>query len=181
VELNENANKQCRFLQSKSSNLIIYHKQASQEHGVAAICCLLSGVGIFTGLPGDNGTYLRVIQGVHGLHLYATEYWADYLVDEAASNKDFEATSPLFVLANKLAQKLGDHTQKLTEDDFSTISTVSHPDPRLTALNPYPILRRLVESEQQSRSLKSLEASFLSVQGTLIMSDFNELVLANIL
>ncbi|KAF4465800.1 NACHT domain-containing [Fusarium albosuccineum] len=69
---------------SQSSNIVIQKPQALQEHGVAAVTCLLSGLLVF-GNTYEGDKYLQVAKGLHSFQLYATEYWTEYLLSHVAS------------------------------------------------------------------------------------------------
>ncbi|KAH8688529.1 hypothetical protein BGZ61DRAFT_494602 [Ilyonectria robusta] len=78
------------------------------DHGVAAITCLLSGLKVFGNTYRQEDAYLRVAKGLHGFHVYATEYWTEHLLSYAVSADTLNtASSPsLLALACQLADEL---------------------------------------------------------------------------
>lgn len=87
-----------RFLQTPSSNVVIHEQEALQEHAVAIIACLLSGARVFNKAYPEQAKYQRVAKGLHGLHVYATEYWTECLLSHAASGDGLDQSSSLSFL-----------------------------------------------------------------------------------
>ncbi|RTE80926.1 hypothetical protein BHE90_004564 [Fusarium euwallaceae] len=140
------------FLQSSSSNIVIDKQRALHEHGVATVTCLLSGLRVFGAQVPEHERLLRIGRGLHGLHVYATEYWTEYLLSCAGTH---DLNSQLMSLACQLADEV--------ENSGFAITTEHDPelpgfDERLSFLKQYPTLHKCVERALKVRSLKNLEA-----------------------
>ena len=48
------------------------------EQTIACVACLISGIEIFRPEYYSPICDIRVVKGLHGLHLYSNEYWIDY-------------------------------------------------------------------------------------------------------
>lgn len=74
------------------------------RHGLAAIRCLLASQPIFASeyLEGDRA--LRVLRGVYGFQMYATEFWIDYILEHFALDEDLLFKSEFFFLSCRLAE-----------------------------------------------------------------------------
>ncbi|KAI0883700.1 uncharacterized protein GGS22DRAFT_194950 [Annulohypoxylon maeteangense] len=143
------------FLQSSSSNFVIDEREAVTEHGIATITCLLSGSNIF-GSPYPKDTrYLRVARGLHGFHVYSTEYWIEYLLSHAASTYS-RGPSIIFDLAEELAKKLSGLRSHLPDSKNNSVPVFE--DKRLENILD-PLLRKEVESALWARSLQGLESN----------------------
>lgn len=95
-----------RFLQSPESNVILDEFNAAHEQGLAIVSCLLSGLQIFQPTYPEQTRFLRVLQGFHGLHVYASEYWLDYILSIAASEKGLDTGSKFFARSHELSTAL---------------------------------------------------------------------------
>ena len=134
-----------------------------QEHGIATIACLLSGLEVFSGTYQEQLKCLRVVKGLHGLHVYATEYWTEYLLSHATSVGGLDKDSRLFVLAHQLAnelQKVSDHSKTNDADIGPTVF-----DERLASLRQHTALQKQVEGALRARSLEKLEWELLQEHG----------------
>jgi len=105
-----------------------------------------------------------VAKGIHGFHVYATEYWTEYLLYLAQSPNGLDMTSALFVLACRLADKLNEGSDSTTaEEEVDSESCLL--DDRLELLRQHSALYKSVERALKARSLKRLESEFLQTQG----------------
>ncbi|KAH0531370.1 hypothetical protein TsFJ059_000210 [Trichoderma semiorbis] len=145
------------FLQTPSSSLTINQEESLQEHGVATVSCLLSGLRVFGKVYPEQARYLRVIKGLHGFHVYATEFWTEYLLSSVKfAREDPYNTSPLLFLACKLADTLNETSNLAISDDAK--SPPNGLNDRTSFLRQHPILYKHVEAALKGRSLKRLEA-----------------------
>ncbi|UKZ47926.1 hypothetical protein TrVGV298_002161 [Trichoderma virens] len=152
------------FLQTSSTNLIINQEESLQEHGVASVCCLLSGLQVFSSTYSEQARYLRVIKGLHGFHVYATEFWTEYLLSSAKyANGCLREDSRQFLLAFQLADVLNKATGSILSEEVK--SQPNGLDERLSFLRQHPLLYKHVEGALKGRSLKRLEAE-LSLEST---------------
>lgn len=126
------------------------------EHSQATITCLLSGLDVFAVSPTDQSRYIRVLKGLHGFHVYATEYWTEYLLSHAADLGTADDNSDLLVLAKGLAQKLDQMFESPPSEELSSDTKLL--DVRLELLSPYPLLQKQVRIACKARSLNRLES-----------------------
>ncbi|KAI6765229.1 hypothetical protein HG531_012328 [Fusarium graminearum] len=147
------------FLQTSSQPILLQQEQAFQEQGVATVACLLSGLTVFDDANPHHDRVLRVARGWHGIHIYATEFWTEYLLHCISStNTDTaDSSTSLISLACELADQLerGDVTNMVDE------STTQPIDSRLEFLQRYPALQKHVDRALRSRSLESLQSRIL--------------------
>ncbi|KAK4071005.1 uncharacterized protein Triagg1_6372 [Trichoderma aggressivum f. europaeum] len=144
------------FLQTPSSSLIITQEESLQEHGVATVSCLLSGLQVFNSTYSEQTRCLQVIKGLHGFHVYATEFWTEYLLSSAkCTGGDPDKTSPLLVLACRLADALDEASgPTISEGAKSPLNGLND---GMSFMRQHPTLYRHVESALKGRSLKRLE------------------------
>ncbi|RFU25501.1 hypothetical protein B7463_g10833, partial [Scytalidium lignicola] len=144
------------FLQSPSSNLKVMEDQSLIEHGKATVTCLLSGLDIFALSPTNQNRHIRVLKGLHGFHVYATEYWTEYLLSHASNLGCRDDTLDLFVLAEDLAQKLDKMFKSASADESRSDGTPL--DNRLNLLSLHPLLQKQIRIACKARSLNRLES-----------------------
>ncbi|KAK4076202.1 transcriptional regulator family: Fungal Specific TF [Trichoderma harzianum] len=92
------------FLQSSDTTLLIMENESQMRHGLATVRCLLSGQQILAPLYPDSEKTLRVLHGLHGFHMYATEFWADYLLTSLEVDRVQFFESDFFALSCRLAK-----------------------------------------------------------------------------
>ena len=103
------------------------------------------------------------MKGIHGFHVYATEYWTEYLLCLAQSTNGLDITSALFVLACRLADKLNEGSDSATAEEVDSESGLL--DDRLVLLREHSALYKYVERALKARSLKRLESELLQTHG----------------
>jgi hypothetical protein len=130
---------------------------------VATVTCLLSGSDVFSETCQEQTKCLRVVKGLHGFHVYATEYWTEYLLSHTMSNGGIDASSAFFVLVCQLAQKLNEAADPTTLIETDSEANLS--DERLVLLKQHAVLYNLVDKALKARSLKRLESEYLQEQG----------------
>jgi len=109
-----------------------------------------------------------MIKGFHGLHVYATEFWTESLLDCAYSGK-LGSSELLLKLANALGNKLEKYSSSVPEEN-TLLDNVSL-DMRLANLEQYPLLAKHIGASLKSRSLKQLESRILrEAQGSKTVS-----------
>jgi hypothetical protein len=104
-----------------------------------------------------------VLKGLHGFHIYATQYWTEYLVSHAASLGSMDKKSDLLALAIDLAQKLDQMLDSPLGENSESDIMIS--DDSLTMLNQHPLLRKHVIIAHKARSLHRLEAELYGQSG----------------
>ena len=154
---------------SQSSELILTEDQCLYEHGVAALSCLLSGIQVLNHSfheteypPNEQSKLLRFVKGIHGFHVYATEYWTEYLLANAESQGRLDGK--LLDVANRLVEVLEMRTYPEGPESPSLIAAVVNKEKRLHALHRYGVLRKHVERSLYARSQKRFESE-LQISG----------------
>ena len=104
-----------------------------------------------------------MVKSLHGFHVYATEYWTEYLLSNAVSAGGLDTNSSLFVLAYRLADRLEVEINATTAKEVDSESRTL--DERLTSLQQHTILHKQVEGALKARSLKRLESELLHEHG----------------
>ncbi|PKK46107.1 hypothetical protein CI102_10510 [Trichoderma harzianum] len=92
------------FLQSSDTALLVTESESQRRHGLATVRCLLSSQQIFAPSFPDSERALRVLRGLHGFHMYATEFWADYLLSSLELDQARFFDSEFFALSCRLAE-----------------------------------------------------------------------------
>ena len=123
-----------RFLQTAESSVRLSENHAAYEQGLTTVSCLLSGLHVFQPSYPDQDRLHRVLQGFHGLHTFASEYWVQYLLSIAASG-GLNTTSVFFARSIQLATALNSLYQ--IGDPAKNIDTS---DARLTHLQGHSTL-----------------------------------------
>jgi len=77
-----------------------------REHGTASATCLLSGLEVFQPDYPYLLRSLRVLKGLHGFHVYASEYWVDYILSIVTSHYALSQSPLLSSVVNDLSGKL---------------------------------------------------------------------------
>jgi hypothetical protein len=154
---------------SQSSELVLTEEQCLYEHGVAALSCLLSGIYVLNSsrhepnsLLDEQNKLLRFVKGIHGFHVYATEYWTEYLLASAKSRGRLDGT--MLEVATQLVEALDRQTFPEGLAPPGLVAAIANKEQRLEALNGYGALRKHVERSLYARSLKRFESE-LQISG----------------
>ncbi|KAI1070812.1 hypothetical protein LB507_006787 [Fusarium sp. FIESC RH6] len=151
------------FLQTASTKVVITRDQAVQEHGVASITCLLSGLGIFRSQELGQNKVLCVAKGLYGFLVYAAEFWTEYLMDyEPSQVLSLGGSLDPFV---RLACQLAEELENLDPAKLEESTNGDLVDKRLAKLQKYGVLWKHVERALKARSAKNLEARILQTEG----------------
>jgi hypothetical protein len=105
--------------------LLIAEDKVIREHGIASITCLLSGLKVFQPNYPHFDRSLRVLKGLHGFHIYATEYWVDYILSIVTSPNALSQPDLLPSVLNDLSKNLdslGESFNAFDDKDNSTLS-----------------------------------------------------------
>ncbi|KAJ2980469.1 hypothetical protein NUW58_g6935 [Xylaria curta] len=159
------------FLESSESNLRITELPAVEEQGIATLTCLLSGLRMFARPVYHTERNIQVAKGLHGLHIYATEYWVDYLLRFMELVESHNPSSKVIDLAGQLCQ----HLDGLTAPALNKTDTNTTPalDSRLELLKAYPTIQKQVRMTMQTANVnneplgRGLEAILSSYQTTV--------------
>src|SRR3569833_169035 len=84
------------YLQTTESSIVLRKQDAVSEHGHACITCLLDGFSVFSPAYDQQRRNERMFKGLHGLHMYATQNWMEYLLASAVPNIGLDDSSDLF-------------------------------------------------------------------------------------
>ncbi|KAF2441418.1 hypothetical protein P171DRAFT_434119 [Karstenula rhodostoma CBS 690.94] len=139
------------YLQSSMSPLTISESNATRQHCIASISCLLSGLRTFAADYDPQERLLRLVRGLHAFHVYATENWTDYLLACFTDNPDPQ--SPIFGLAMRLASTL--------ERNTPAPSTINQSDDQFGCLFPHPLLLKHVSWALLARSQTRLDQDIM--------------------
>jgi hypothetical protein len=133
------------------SKLLISRDKEIYEHALASTTCLLSGLEVFDVGYSDQDRITRVLKGLHGFHIYANQYWVDYVLDISSSTLQQQVcnlTTTLQNLSNML-EKLGGLPLASKKAGELAVS-----DNRLDLIKTYPGLYKNAKSALQARSQK---------------------------
>ena len=117
---------------------------------------------MFNGAFNEQGRPIRLIKGVHGLHVYATEFWTEYLLSEAEATGGPEISSPLLAMAFRLANSLDEAAA--TTASMECIGAADDNDKRLLLFQGHEALYKHIKAAMKARSSKRLEMELLSGQ-----------------
>lgn len=123
------------------------------------MACLLSGLTVFHDAYPEHDKVLRVAKGLHGIHVYATEFWTEYLLHYASSNNTDTADSSTSLIS--LACELADELERGDVTNMADESMTQPIDSRMESLQLYPVLQKYVDRALRSRSLESLQSRIL--------------------
>jgi hypothetical protein len=151
------------FLQNSSNSIVLHEMDTLREHGLASVTCLISGFDLFLPQTHKATRHIRLIKGIHGFHVYATEFWTEYILVVASISKGFDTKSPFYLRACELVQKL-EHA--VSADSVSMVPGIAS-DERIQWLQGHSILSKHVDKEMKLRSQKRLESVILREQGKL--------------
>lgn len=146
------------YLQTDASPILITEKDAMNCHSMTATACLLSGLQVFASGYDHQTKLLRLVKGLHGLHVYATEYWTEYLLSVVTG--DSTPPSTVVELAARLANTLELHC--------ASEGTIEMQDTRLENLSSHPILLKHVSWALHARSQKRLDQEIMKRSETSI-------------
>lgn len=141
-----------RFLQNSSSNLVIEKRTALQQHCLAAVTCLLSSFRLVH--ETCDSKYRLIVKGVYEFQVYASEYWTDYLLDEAESQDGLDPDSRVYHLVSQFSSGL---EGLLGPQQYLDPPSGLESELRLRRLQKFPLISKHVNRSLQARSLERLE------------------------
>ncbi|KAF0326650.1 hypothetical protein GQ607_005990 [Colletotrichum asianum] len=120
------------------------------------------GFDVFDDGFNEHSRQLRTVKGIHGLHVYSTEFWTDYLLSASQLPGGLKEDSLLFARACTLAERLEaeDRQHKSCTTESVITSETEDINARLGCLERYPLLLKHVNASLNMRSLKALEFSY---------------------
>lgn len=101
-----------------------------REHGIASVTCLLSGLKVFQPDYPHFDRSLRVLKGLHGFHIYATEYWVDYILSIVTSPDALSQPGLLPSVVDDLSKNLDS-----LGESFNTFDDKDSPTPSENGLD----------------------------------------------
>ncbi|KAL7799057.1 hypothetical protein V8C37DRAFT_407477 [Trichoderma ceciliae] len=141
------------FLKGSESEIMIKEDESQTRHGLAAVRCLLSSQRVFAPSYSETNRNSRVLRGLHGFHMYATEFWVKYLLTHHERDHDHLFKSDFYDLSCRLAENFGN-----MESDAGAVEN-GQLDPRLADIRQkhYP-LYKMAQSVLLEQSRGLLEA-----------------------
>lgn len=135
------------------SKVPITRDKAICEHAVASATCLLSGLDVFHPHFSSHDRALRVLKGLHGFHVYANEYWVDYVLYILSSDNSLIQFPELSIILLKLSNKLASlrRASLAPDEEKSALS-----DSRLDIIKGYPGLYESARIALEAQTQKKL-------------------------
>lgn len=96
-----------------------------------------------------------MIRGLHAFHIYATQYWVEYLLSVASTTDGINTGSHFVAQSSRLAEILNELSADATNP--RRIDGGQLRDSRLEALKPYPNLYGAVSAILAQRKHQHLE------------------------
>ncbi|KAI0114318.1 hypothetical protein GGR51DRAFT_503887 [Nemania sp. FL0031] len=140
-----------------ANNFKFTEREAVLEQCISTVTCLLSGFEYLVNGPREPKA-MRVVKGIHGLHVYATEFWTENLL-HYASMDGLNCSEHLVKLTDELANKLEEYTKSSYNDGHDPDDTST--DARLELLKEWPLLSKHVQASLVGRGLKCLQSNIL--------------------
>ena len=129
----------------------------AHEQGLAVVSCLQSGLVILCPTFPEQDRLLRVLRGFHGLHVYASDSWVEYLLSVAALEDGLDTSSKFYARSTQLSVHLNSVRQ--AEDPALDPKTL---DSRLVHLESHSELftaARSILAERAARAERELAVS----------------------
>jgi hypothetical protein len=130
------------------------------QHCLAAVTCLLSSFKLL-----DDASYDKhrlIVRGLYEFQVYASEYWTDYLLDEAGSQDGLDPESRLYHLVAQLSSRL-EELPGTDQDPYEPSGLES--ELRLSRIQRFPLVFKHVKKSLQARSLERLEEGLKQQDG----------------
>jgi hypothetical protein len=142
------------YLQTPHSKILIAEDKVIREHCIASVTCLLSGLEVFQPDYASSARSLRVLKGLHGFHVYANEYWVDYILSIVTLHDTLRKPPLLSLVANDLSRKLESLDKSYNALDNKEDSIPS--EQGLDLLKEYKGLYACAKAALEARSRKRL-------------------------
>ncbi|GAB1316915.1 NACHT domain-containing protein [Madurella fahalii] len=146
------------FLQSSESPLILNDMAAYYEQGLATATCLLSGFRLMDPMTLESVRINRMTRGLHAFHIYATQYWVEYLLSVASATGGINTESNFFLQSSQLANLLREHRTNVPH--LGDIDVLHLSGGRLVHLEPYGDLHTAAAMILLDRRHSHLEESY---------------------
>ncbi|KAH8690624.1 NACHT domain protein [Talaromyces proteolyticus] len=142
------------YLEMSDSKLPIVRDKAIYKHGLASATCLESGLNVFNPGFSDYDRNTRVLKGLHGFHVYANEYWIDYVLEALSSTDPQIRHSDLLATLERLSNKLA--SLDISSYATSKESQFTSSGELLDLIKEYPALYKNAKITLQARARKTL-------------------------
>ncbi|KAK3497861.1 uncharacterized protein B0T23DRAFT_394061 [Neurospora hispaniola] len=139
------------YLQTPGCILFLDRSAATHEHATATITCLVSGFWIFSGQLADDNRILRIVKGIHGLHIYSNQFWLDCFLDTVSTARGLVHGSPLHQVAQALANFLRHQPAMLTSSTSENSENTAGADSRLQYLKEHNVIYEMARRELGER------------------------------
>lgn len=127
---------------------------AAYEQGHAVAACLLSGLCVLHAQYPEQNRLLRVIRGFHGLHIYAFEYWVEYLLTIASSENGLDTATRFYRRSHELANQLAEIQVPTRGSQDESQAAI---DNRLRYLENHPEIRMAAGAILAHRAIKAFD------------------------
>lgn len=124
------------------------------EHATATITCLVSGFWIFSEHLASDTRLLRIVKGLHGLHIYANHFRLECLLDAVSTDPGLVHGSPLHRAAQELANCLRHQPKSSSTLAYSTsgiAESTASKDSRLQCLKEHSAIYEMARKELGER------------------------------
>lgn len=142
------------FLKSSKSILLIKEDESQKAHALAVAHCLLFSQQVLMTSSHERDPMHTVIRGLLGFHMYATEFWLDYLLEYLKFGYGLLLREQFFTLSCHIADNF-----ESMESGMGFAENIP-PDPRLHVIyHSHPSLYRMarvVLSEQSKVLLETV-------------------------
>ncbi|EGZ76362.1 hypothetical protein NEUTE2DRAFT_98097 [Neurospora tetrasperma FGSC 2509] len=139
------------YLQTPGCILFLDRSAAMHEHATATITCLLSGFWIFSGQLADNTRILRIVKGLHGLHIYSNQFWLNCFLDAVSTGHGLVHDSLLHGVAQELANFLHNQPSTLTIPTSGIAESTASRASRLQCLKEHGAIYEMARRELEER------------------------------
>lgn len=140
-----------RYLQTPGCILFLDQSAALHEHATATITCLVSGFWIFSEQLADDTRILRIVKGLHGLHIYANQFWLECLLDAVSTCPGLVHGSLIHRVAQDLANSLRHQPSTLTCPTSGIAESTASRDSRLQCLKEHGAIYEMARRELGER------------------------------
>ncbi|ESA44365.1 hypothetical protein GE21DRAFT_2385 [Neurospora crassa] len=139
------------YLQTPGCILFLDRSAATREHATATITCLVSGFWIFAEQLADDNRILRIVKGIHGLHIYSNQFWLECFLDTVSTSRGLVHGSPLHQVAQALANSLRLQPSTRTSSTSGNAESTASEDNRLQYLKEHDAIYEMARRELGER------------------------------
>ena len=148
---NDSCSSAFRFLTGSESGPFLRREWAHLQQTITCTQVLLSGLILFNNPFNDHEKSLRAVRGVHGLHIYANEFWIEHLLNLAEAHtscNSVEVASVLNVVDQLCMRLTSPEAASLPTDAFEEAL-----DQRLAMLKQRQVIYWTVQHQLLKRKL----------------------------